>query len=317
MILQPPAVLNMGAPGSGKTDSLATLLSAGLKLFVICTEPDGISSLIESCERRRLALDNLHWVTCQPTSAGWGAMKEMAHTIGTQGYEDITKIKSGVGKNETRQASMKFLSACENFVCERTGKSYGDITRLDDSNAIVIDSLSGLSLISMMTAQGYKPAAHQGEWGVAMNFIEQLILKLTADRNAFLVITAHIEKETNEITGASQIMASTLGRKLAPKLPRFFSEVILSRRTMIGAAGSEKPVFLWSTADPQADLKNRVLPVSPTLLQDYAPVVEGYRKRKSLAAATPPTAGAKPTPPSPAQPAPVMPASPMRPPTAA
>lgn len=312
MILQPPAVLNMGAPGSGKTDSLATLLSAGLKLFVICTEPDGISSLIESCERRRIPLDDLHWVTCQPTSAGWGAMKEMAHTIGTQGYEDITKIKSGVGKNETRQASMKFLNACENFVCERTGYAYGDITRFDDTCAIVIDSLSGLSLISMMTAQGYKPAAHQGEWGVAMNFIEQLILKLTADRNAFLVITAHIEKETNEITGASQIMASTLGRKLAPKLPRFFSEVVLSKRTV--QQGSNNPIFLWSTADAAADLKNRVLPVSPTLLQDYAPVVEGYRKRKSLAAATPPTAGAKPTPPTSP---PVMPASPMRPPTAA
>jgi hypothetical protein len=279
MNLQPPAVLNMGAPGSGKTDSLATLLASGLKVFVICTEPDGMASLLDSCERRRIPIDNLHWITCAPTSAGWAAMRDMAKTIGTMGYEDITKIKHGVGKEHTRLAAMRFLDACENFICERTGQNFGDVTQLNDDCALVIDSLSGLNMISMMAAQGYKPAAHQGEWGVAMNFIEQLILKLCSDRKAFFIMNSHVEKETNEITGASQIMPSTLGRKVAPKLPRFFSEVVYSKRTVQGTT----PAFTWSTADSAADLKNRTLPMSTALLQDYKPVVEGYRKRKALA----------------------------------
>jgi hypothetical protein len=288
MNLQPPAVLNMGAPGSGKTYALITLLKSGLKVFIICTEPDGLSSLLDACAAERIPLTNLHWTVCQPTSAGWGALKEMAKTISDLGYEDITKIKSGVGKGQTRDAAMKFLSSCENFTCERTGINFGDITQLGDDCAIVLDSLSGLNTIAMMAAQGYKPAAHQGEWGVAMNFIENLILKLTSDRKAFFILNAHVEKEENLISGASQIMASTLGRKVAPKLPRFFSEVIYSKRTV---NDNNTPIFLWSTADKQADLKNRTLPVATALIQDYAPIVEGYRKRK--AAATPPTAAPK------------------------
>lgn len=304
MNLQPPAVLNIGAPGSGKTDVLATLLSSGLKLYVICTEPDGMGSLLDSCERRRVPIDNLHWAICPPTVAGWDALREMANVVGTMGYEDITKIKSGVGKSSTRDAAMKFLKTCENFVCERTGVAYGDISQRGDDSCIVLDSLSGLNTIAMMAAQGYKPAAHQGEWGIAMNFIEQLILKLCSDRGSFLVVNAHVEKETNEITGASQIMASTIGRKTAPKLPRFFSEVIYSKRSVVDG----KPVFIWSTADPNADLKNRTLPVSTALMQDYKPIVDGYRKRKALAAVqTPPTA-------LPSQPAtPVAQTAPMQP----
>lgn len=308
MNLQPPAILNMGAPGSGKTDCLATLLEAKLKLFVICTEPDGMGSLLDSCERRRIPIDDLHWCICQPTSAGWGAMKEMAKVVGTMGYEEISKIKTGVGKEFTRVAAMKFLLACEEFICERTGENFGDVTQFDDNCAVALDSLSGINTISMMAAQGYKPAAHMGEWGVAMNFIEQLILKLTSDRKAFLILNAHVEKETNELTGASQIMASTLGRKVAPKLPRFFSEVVLSKRTV----DSGKPIFTWATADTNADLKNRTLPVSTALMQDYKPIVEAYRKRKALATVKPPT-----EPPAKPEAMRVMPAAPMRPPTAA
>ena len=92
-----------------------------------------------------------------------------------------------------------------------------------------------------------------------------------------LALTAHIEKETNELTGVQQIMASTLGRKLAPKIPRFFSEVVLSRRT-------KDQGFFWSTTDNTADLKNRALAVSDSLKPDYRQIVEAYRARVKLAA---------------------------------
>jgi hypothetical protein len=51
---------------------------------------------------------------------------------------------------------------------------------------------------------------------------------------------SHIEREIDEVLGGSKVMASTLGRKLAPKLPRYFSDVILAEKT--GAK------FSWSTA---------------------------------------------------------------------
>ena len=178
---------------------------------------------------------------------------------------------------------MKLLHSFSNFKCERTGESFGDVSKWDDTRALALDSMLGLSLISWMLTLGYKPAAHQGEWGVAMNFIEQLLLKVTSDRRCFFVLNAHIEKELNEITGVSQIMVSTLGRKLAPKIPRFFSEVIYSKRIMKDG----KATFTWATVDSGADLKNRSLPLSTSLDQDYKPIVDAYRRRKTLAAGTP------------------------------
>lgn len=265
----------MGAPGSGKTDALATLAKAGLETFVISTEPDGLVSLIDSFERRKIPLDKLHWTSCLPQVPGWSALDDMVNTIGTMGFEAIQNIKTGVGKTDTRKPAMKLLQSLRNFQCERTNQSFGDVTSWDSSRALVLDSLSGLSMISWMLALGYKPAAHMGEWGVAMNFIEQLLLKLSSDRRCFLVVTAHIEKEISEITGATQIMVSTLGRKLAPKISKYFSEVVLARR-IVKATSAE---FTWSTVDTNADLKNRSLPIGTNLPQDYTPVVEAYRKR--------------------------------------
>jgi hypothetical protein len=219
-------------------------------------------------------------------------MEDMVKTIGSYGYEDIQKIKSGVGKTETRIPAMKLLKTLGDFHCERTNTSYGDTSTWGDDRALIFDSLSGLNLLSMSLTIGYKPAAHQGEWGVAMNFVEQLILKMSSDRNCFFTMTSHIEREMNEITGVTQVMAATLGRKLAPKIPRFFSEVVLAKR----AIADGKASFTWSTLDPSTELKNRALPISSSLVPSYVPIVTAFRNRKSLASGTATAASGTPPP---------------------
>lgn len=304
MNIQPPSFLLLGAPGSGKTDSLATLIEAGLELFVIITEPDGLTSLLDSCARRKLSIDKLHWATVIPAAAGWSAMNDMVNIIGTTGYEGIQNIKSGVGKAETRKPATKLLWTLGNFVDERTGNSYGDTTTWGPDRALVIDSTSGIALIAMDLTIGYKPAAHQGEWGVAMNFMEKLIIKMSGDRNCFFGMTAHIEKELNEINGVQQIMASVLGRKLAPKLPRFFSEVPLAKRTILNGV----PSFVWSTVEIGADLKSRTLAVSASLPPTFVPVVKAYHERvKQAGSGTIPPATAAPETSRPAVAIPVAP----------
>lgn len=275
MILQPPSILLEGASGCGKTYALSTLGEAGLEVFVIVTEPDGIGSLMDAWTAKGLPIEKLHWATVLPSSLGWNALTDMVNTIGTTGYEDIAKIKSGIGKTQTREPAMKLLRTLADFRCERDGTSYGDVSRWGSDRVLVLDSLSGLSIISMDLTIGYKPAAHQGEWGVAMNFLEKVILKLTSDRQCIFVMTAHVEKEMNEISGVQQIMTSTLGRKLAPKIPRFFSEVVYAKRAVAGTTTT----FTWSTADVNVDLKNRSLPVSTTLQPSFKPVVEAFRRR--------------------------------------
>jgi hypothetical protein len=66
-------------------------------------------------------------------------------------------------------------------------------------------------------------------------------------------------------------MAATLGRKLAPVLPRFFSDVILSER--------QGTKFTWSTASVGADLKARNLPVADGLPPDFGAIIASWKKQ--------------------------------------
>ena len=277
--LQPPSVLLEGASGAGKTSSIITLLLAGIEVFVIGTEPGFIDSLIDRVRELKAPMDRLHWMSVLPATDGWEALDEMALKIGSLDFEGISKIK-GIGKEKTRVPATKFLSALKDFQCERDNKSYGSFTTWGDDRALVVDSLSGLSTIAWYLTVGNKPTGAPGEWNIAMNFIEALLMKINSDRRCYFVLTAHIEKEMDEITGVQRIMTSTLGRKLAPKIPRFFSEVVYAQRT------TAAPQFRWSTIDANADLKNRVLPVSNVLLPDFKAVVDGHRKRVALASGT-------------------------------
>lgn len=281
MFIQPPATLVLGDTGTGKTSMLATAIKAGLEVFVCCTEPTGVESLIDSCKRVGADISKMHWTTALPSTQGWQGLIDMANVIGTSDFEQIQKIKSGVGKNETRHAATKLLNSIANFTCERDGRSYGDMTKWGPDRLFALDSLSGLSVISWALTVGYKPTAHQGEWNIAMNFIRDLLMKITSDRQCHFVLTAHLEVEADSLTGVPKQMASTLGRKLAPSIPRFFSDVVVSKKTVQGG----KADFTWSTMDNMVALKNRNLPLADKLPQDYSIIEKAFTARLSTLAA--------------------------------
>jgi len=81
-------------------------------------------------------------------------------------------------------------------------------------------------------------------------------------------------------------MASTLGRKLAPKLPRFFSDVVYADKT-----GSK---FTWSTMALGADLKARNLPTADGLAPDFGPIIAKWKTQGGTV--SPPAAGLNPVP---------------------
>jgi len=107
-----------------------------------------------------------------------------------------------------------------------------------------------------------------------MSMEEKLILKLTSDLKCFFVLTAHLDKEPDALTGVPLTMVGALGKKLAPKLPRTFSDVILSVK--------EGDKFTWSTAAVGVDLKSRSLPIKDNLPPSFAPIVEVWRQRNSM-----------------------------------
>lgn len=275
-LIQSPSFMILGPAGSGKTYSITTLVEAGLEVFVSITEPNGIDTLLDAMREKNLPLEKLHWHYTPPTAPGWSAITNMARTINTQDYESITKLKQGIDKNSTNQI-MKFLSNLANFKCDHCGHEFGDVTSWGPDRAYVIDSLSGLNVLVMDNTIGFKPAAHQGEWGVAMNLEDKLLLKLTSDLKCFFVLIGHIDREVDEISGAQRVMAAALGRKNAPRIARYFSEIVLCKRN-----GTK---FSWATTDTQADLKNRALPISADLPPSFKSAVDVYRRRLTQVAA--------------------------------
>lgn len=269
-----PKTLLIGPPGSGKTTSLVTYIEAGLELFVIITDPGGEEALLDAMEARKLPIDKLHWKYIPCASPGWDTLEKMATTITNLGYDDITKIKSGVEKRDFQQF-LALLKCLANFQCDRTGEFFGPVDSWGPNRALGLDSLSGVNTMAMDMVLGAKPAAHQGEWGVAMNAEEKLIKKLCADLRCFFTLIAHIEREVDEVAGIPKVMVSALGKKLAPKLPKDFSDVVTSYR--------EGTSFYWSTTMVNFDLKARTLPLKDKLSPNFGQIVDGWRKRTHLA----------------------------------
>jgi len=277
MIVKPPSTLLIGPPGSGKTHSLVTYLKAGLKLAVVITDPGGEESLIEACEKEGADITNLHYRYIAPAAPSFATLMDMAKKINMLPYKDLTELKSGINKQDFRQF-YELLATLSNFVCQRTDKEIGPVDELDSSWALAIDSASGLNTMVMTNMIGAKPAAHQGEWGAAMNSEERLIDKLTSDLKCFFCLTAHVEREMDETIGRPINMASFLGRKLAPKIPRNFSDVVYTVR--------EADKFRWSTTASNIDLKARTLKLSDNLEPSFEQVVEGWQRRVKMAEAS-------------------------------
>jgi hypothetical protein len=262
----------MGGPGSGKTYSLSTLAEAGLDVFVIVTEPVGLDTLVDVFAKKNL-MHRLYWHQITPARPGFSDMAKAAQMIATNTYETLAKMAPSGDRRNSQW--IKLLTQLSNFHDQRTGTDFGPIDSFNDNCCLVIDSLSGLNIMAMDLVIGDKPNAHKGEWGIAMGALEKLILSLTSQVKCPFILTAHVEKEVNEISGATQVMAAALGRKLAPKLPRFFSEVVLAHR--------QADQFFWSTTASNVDLKNRSLPLGDKLPPSFVPVIESYRNRVKAA----------------------------------
>ncbi len=247
-------------------------------MFVIITDPGGEETLLDSLKAHGLPIDKLHWHYIPPAAPKWSDLQDMALKINTMSFEDLGKLKTGISKRGYTQF-YELLSTMANFKCDRTGVEFGPIDSWDYQRAVVIDSFSGLNTMAWTMTVGAKPTAHVGEWGVAMTSIERLLDKLTADLRCFFVLNAHVERELDEVGGGVKIMVSTLGRKLAPKIPRNFSDIILAYRE-----GTE---FFWSTVTAGVDLKTRTLPLRDKIDPDFSQIVDVWRERNQLAEVTP------------------------------
>ena len=272
--MKPAPILDLGAPGSGKTTALVTVLGdPDFKLIYLATDPNGEQALKHALDKVYHVKDWQGRVFVKTISPGTGTiqgLKNLADIIGNSTYQDLCK-KSRVAGEDFRQYN-RLIAAMEDFTCDWSGTKLGHLAALPYGYVLGFDGLTGLSSMCRDLVIGAKPALHEGEWGVAMNMVERTIAILMTLPMPVIVL-AHIEREVDLITGETKIMASTLGKKLAPKLAGMgFGEIILSRK--------EGDKYFWSNTTPGVDTKKVILQAGNDIYPSYAPFFEYWKLAK-------------------------------------
>ena len=265
-------VMLMGPSGTGKTYAIGTLVDAGIEVFYFAYEA-GAETLLGYFTDRGLPIpDNLHICTVRAPSASFLEMADAVRYVNALSFEGLLK-QVDPAKSKYNQLE-QFLRNFNNVV-DDTGKAWGDVQTWDSSRALVIDGLTGLCDSAMKACIGGKFARDQKDWGLAQNIVEGILRKITSESRFHFVLISHVERETDPNGGGLKLMASALGRALAPKLPAMFSDVILAKR--IGRD------FWWDTEDPAADLKTRNLPISGKIPPTFAAIIEKWKSRSGAA----------------------------------
>jgi len=265
-----PKILLMGNPGDGKTDSIRTLVAAGLKVFAVLTEP-AIEVLLDKRRRVYTCEEGLHWHYIPPVAPDWNDLVQAGELLNKFGFKQLSEMPPT--NRERFRGWIDFISAMGNLKCQRCNKVFGPADQLTpyDQWAVVNDSLSSISLMALNVLIGTKPAVHQGEWGIAMGNLERYINKFCYDIPCMGVMLCHAEREADEVGGGSLNMAATLGRKLAPKIPRAFSDVLMATR--------EGNKFTWSNITSNYILKARNFPYASGMAPDFGPAVKSWQEK--------------------------------------
>ena len=269
-----PNILLIGPSGTGKTHALGTLgdwcAANDKELFVLFTE-NGLETLRGYWLDRGLPVPEcVHWHQQLTTPLSLTKLIEAANKVGQLSYEALTKM---IDPNRSGESNSfwKILGTCAKFTDDRTGKDYGAIDTWGLDRVFAIDSLSELSNACMKMQVGMKPAAAPPDYGVAQQNLMNFIRLCTQGLKSTFVMTAHVERETDQITQTTKLMVKAIGKALASEIPPLFSDVIYTVR--------EGDAFYWDTAAYGVDTKTRSLGYKSKLKPDFATILDVWKKR--------------------------------------
>lgn len=261
-------VMLMGPSGTGKTHSIGTLVDLGLEVFYFAYEQGAEALLGYYTDAGKPVPTNLHICTVKAPTASFLEMADSVKYVNTLSFEGLIKQ---VDPNKSKYNQLEQFLRNFNDVTDDNGGKYGDVLKWGPDKALVVDGLTGLCDSAMKACIGGKFARDQKDWGLAQSMVEGILRKITSEGRFHFVLISHVERETDPNGGGLKLMASALGRALAPKLPAMFSDVILTKRI-----GRE---WFWDTEDPAADLKTRNLPISPKNPPDFHFIIEKWKAR--------------------------------------
>lgn len=262
-----PKILIQGDSGSGKTSDIATMVewaarqSPPVDVFVLFTE-NGLETLLGWWKDPPVGTDgkpirparevpaNLHWHVVSTPALSLKSLTDAAQKVGIMSYKSLTEMTDPDRANNNPY--YKILQAMANFPDDRTGKTYGNIGEWKTDRILCIDSLSELANACMKMVIGNKPTASQPDYGVAQNNLMNLLRYFTQGFAPTFVMTAHLQRQTNEITGGVQLMTKAIGKAMSDDIPQLFSEVLY--------AVNEGTQYFWDTAAIGVTRKTRYLP---------------------------------------------------------
>jgi hypothetical protein len=253
----------MGAPGSGKTSSIASLLQMGFKCYGLFTE-QGIGNLLKACRTAGCTdedMGRLFYTYVPPGSTSFDTLSKGAKAI--QDASEFGKMDNKPMDRKKYGQLINCMKACEDFI-DQNGVSHGSIEAFGCNSVFFVDGMSNLARMAMQIVVGTKPVKTLQDWGVAIDNLENFENQITTIKAPFVLLT-HIERETDEVTQKVFVTIATLGNKYPLRLGRNYHDVILTEQ--------KEGKFTWSTTSRDCQLKGTFLPIAASMEPDFKPLV--------------------------------------------
>lgn len=191
-------IMLIGHSGAGKTGALTSLARAGYKIC-ICDLDNGLDALVN------------HLTAEEPA-----ALSRVSYTS----FRDKMKsTPAGIIPDGSPKAFMNAVKALDKWEDGTNPSEWGA------STILVIDSLTNLGRAAFQWAKAMNPSAKEPrQWYyAAQDAIESVIATATAEEFATnLIVMSHIDI-VEQRDGTLQGFASSIGKALGPKIPRYFN----------------------------------------------------------------------------------------------
>jgi AAA domain len=233
-------MLVFGISGSGKTGLIGKLAEAGYRIFAADFD-DGMDILKDPVVMRPDVRKNVYFKT----------LKDNALAIGSKLLPQAT-------------AWTEFVSLLSDW--KEGPTSLGNFRSWGPKDVLWIDSCTFMSDAAMNRALqvggrlGQRPQIQ--DYGAAMDDIASVFELLYSPHcKCNVVVTSHLQFAADEnFGGARKAMVSVLGNKLAPKIPRYFNNMVLLKKSVVGGKVVRK---LFTQGDATVDLKTSKPSVVP------------------------------------------------------
>ena len=271
-----PKIVLLGESGTGKTYSLGTLgdwCAANKKeMFVLFTENSTETFLGYWRDKGKEPPECVHWHQAMTKAIDLKRLIAGAEKVGQLTYESLTKT-ADMNRSGENNAFWKILAACSDFPDDRTGQKFGAVDSWGIDRVFALDSFTELGNAAAKMVIGSKPTMAPPEYGVAQNNIMNFLRLLTQGVPCTFVMTAHPQRDKDEISGSVKTTVSTggIGTAIIPQIPPLFSDMIWTER--------EGAKFTWNTAAYGVTLKTRSLGYRAGIEPNFSQIMDLWIKR--------------------------------------